>query len=180
MRNSLLAGLLFLACASFTVPALAWDHSIEVGYAYSHDPNHTKYDNSGVLVNGDLWHIGDWWLTRWSIFGSVGQWWTTTPINRNLTTVALDLTFRLYPFVIPQTCYPFYLFLASGPAYLSSRHFGLNTQAYNFAFQSNIGFGAEFNNIDVNLRWQHYSNARLGKPNEGFNFLYLLSVGYLF
>ena len=36
----------------FSNVAFAWDHSVELGYGYSHDPNHTKYNNSGFLLSG--------------------------------------------------------------------------------------------------------------------------------
>jgi hypothetical protein len=67
-----------------------------------------------------------------------------------------------------------------GPAYISSRKFGDNTQAANATFQWNAGLGAEFKNVDLNFRFVHFSNAYLAKPDEGFTVLYLLSLGYLF
>lgn len=172
--------LLTVILGLWSLAALAWDYSIEAGYGYSHDPNHTRYNNSGVLINSDFLKLWDSPWIRWSLFGSVGQWYSTAPVNKKLTTAALSITFRLYPFYIPTTCYPVYGFLASGPALLSSRRFGLNEQAQNITFQSDIGFGVELNHVDINLRWHHYSNANLSTPNEGFNILYLLSIGYLF
>lgn len=177
IRYQILLSLLF---SFWSLSGYAWNHSIEIGYGYSHDPNHTPYNNSGVLINGDFLLLGENAWTRWSLFGSVGQWYTDAPLNRRLTTAAISLSLRVYPLMIPTTCYPFYLFLASGPSLLSSRRYGFNTQAQNITFQSAMGLGAEFKHIDLNLRWQHYSNANLSKPNEGFNILYLLSIGYLF
>lgn len=170
---------LLIILSSFVFSAYAWDHSIELGYGYSHDPNHSRYKNSGFLLSGDIFPLsrGDW--TFWSINGALGQWYTTAPHNKNLTTAALSLALRFYPFTIAQK-YPAYLLGSVGPAFLSNRKFGLNTQAKNWTLQTFLGLGAEFNCLDVNLRLEHFSNAGLAKPNEGFNILYLLSIGYLF
>lgn len=168
--------ILFSLCAT---TASAWNNSIELGYGYSHDPNHTRYNNSGVMLDSDLYSF---WLsswTHWSFKGALGRWHSTAPSNQNLTTAALSIALRLYPFYIKNE-YPAYVFGSAGPAYLSSRKFGLNTQGSHLSIQSNLGLGVEFNSIDVNLRFAHYSNAGLSKPNEGFNVLYLLSIGYLF
>lgn len=166
-----------LYLCSFSVHA--WNHSLEVGYGISHDPNHTKYRNSGAMLSSDLWSFYCSRWTHWSLNGSVGQWHTTTPRNRDLTSGALSLALRLYPFDLGNN-YKAYVLAAAGPAVLSDRHFGDNTQASNLTIQSNAGLGFEFKCIDVNLRFEHFSNANLGDPNEGFNILYLLSVGYLF
>jgi hypothetical protein len=172
----LFALLIFLGFCSQI--ALAWNHSVELGYGYSHDPNNTKYNNSGLLLSGDIYPLYSNEWTFLSIGGALGQWHTTAPHNQNLTTAAVTLGLRVYPLDIAN--YPSYLLASAGPAILSNRHFGINTQASNLTIQSNLGLGMEFDCIDVNLRFAHYSNAGLGKPNQGFNVLYLLSIGYLF
>jgi hypothetical protein len=170
------AAALFLLSSSLSY---AWDHSINIGYGISHDPNHTRYNNSGVFLNGDIYSFHQDCLTNWTINGAVGQWYTTAPHHKNLTTAALALALRLYPWTTEQT-YPTYLLGSVGPAYLSNRHFGRNTQAKNVTFQWNLGLGAEFRPFDVNLRLVHFSNAYLARPDQGFTIMYLLSVGYLF
>lgn len=177
MKNIL--GLCFIILMTLSPVALAWDHAIDLGYGYSHDPNNVKYNNSGILLSGDLLPINQTDYTHWSLNGALGRWFSSAPKNKNLTTVALSVVLRLYPFTVMQT-YPAYLLGSVGPAYLSSRHFGTNTQAWNLAFQTNAGLGVEYQHFDVNLRFSHFSNAYLGHPNEGFNVLYLLSIGYLF
>ncbi len=169
---------LIIVLGLFTSVAMAWDHSIEFGYGFSHDPNHTKYNNSGFLLSGDLFplHRSPW--TFWSITGSLGQFRTSAPYYKNLTTGAASLALRIYALDIKK--YPGYFLASFGPAILSHRQFGLNKQGKNIAIQSNLGLGMEFNKIDVNLRVEHFSNAGLSHPNQGFNVLYLLSVGYLF
>lgn len=171
--------ILFVLLTLFTITAFAWDHSIELGYGISHDPNHSRYNNSGFLLNGDIYHFLRTPVTLWSINGAIGQWYSSAPVNKHLTTAALSVALRYYPFVIADR-YPAYLLGSVGPAYLSNRHFGLNTQAGNATFQWNVGLGAELHHIDLNFRWSHFSNAYLARPDQGFTVLYLFSIGYLF
>ena len=171
-----------LACI-FILPFItgttfAWNHSIEIGYGQSHDPNHTRYTNSAFQLSSDLFPLRRTAMTFWSITGTLGQWHTTTPVNQNVTTAAISLALRFYPFILGNS--KPYLLGSAGPAYLSKNKLGLNTQASHGSIQTNLGLGAEFNKFDINLRLAHYSNAGLGHINQGFNVLYLLSVGYLF
>ena len=94
-------------------------------------------------------------------------------------TAAASLALRLYPLNMYN---PFksYFMGAAGPAYLSSRQFGANTQGKNLTLQWFAGLGVEHKSIDVNFRYMHYSNARLAKPDQGFNIQYLISIRYLF
>ena len=171
--------LVFTLLSFFTSFSYAWDHSVELGYGRSHDPNHTKYTNSGVSLSGDIIALKRTPWTFWSINGALGQWYTTTPQNKQLTTGALSLALRFYGINLIKS-YPFYLLGSAGPAYLSSQKFGFNTQASHLTIQTNLGLGIELNKMDINLRLQHFSNAKLGQPNQGFNILYLASIGYLF
>jgi hypothetical protein len=171
--------LVFTFLSLFTVNAYAWNNSIELGYGVSKDPNNDKYTNSAFLLNGDFYHFHKTPLTLWSINGAIGHLHSNDSINKNVTTAALSVALRLYPFKMRYE-YPPYILGSIGPAYLSSKHFGSNKQASHFTLQSNLGLGVEFNHFDVNLRLLHYSNAYLAHPNQGFNVKFLLSLGYLF
>ncbi|MBA3662021.1 MAG: acyloxyacyl hydrolase [Gammaproteobacteria bacterium] len=171
--------LLFILLGFNLTSTYAWDHSVELGAGKYHDPNNVHYDNSGLFLSGDIIGLKRTFWTFWSLTGALGQWQSTAPENKNLTTAALSLALRFYPFNIADQ-FPAYLLGSVGPAYLSSRKFGTNTQASNLTIQTNLGLGAEFNQYDINLRLVHFSNANLGNPNEGFNFLFMLSLGYLF
>lgn len=170
--------LLFFLISFCVSPTFAWNHSVELGYGYSHDPNHTKYNNSGLLLTSDVYPISRTCHTFWSLNAGLGQWHTTAPRHQNLTTAALAVALRYYPFIVYN--YPTYLLLSAGPVYLSTRKFGKNKQGSNFAFQVNAGVGAEFKNIDANFRVAHFSNAYLARPDHGFTVLYMFSIGYLF
>jgi lipid A 3-O-deacylase len=171
--------LLFL-CLITTV-SFAWERSVELGYGYSHDSNNTNYNNSGFLLSSDVWPVWRNDLTYWTINGALGQWHTTAPTNNDVTTAAVALALRLYPLCNNMSAYPFYLLGSAGPAYLSHKQYGNNKQGSNLAFQLFAGLGVELNNQwDVNLRAMHYSNGGTSSPNQGYNILYLLSLGYLF
>lgn len=178
-KINLYQAILFILLCFMSINSFAWNNSIELGYGISHDPNHTKYNNSGFLLSGDIFSLRRTLRTFWSITGALGQWHSTTPKNNNLTTGAVSLALRLYAFNIGNH-YPSYLLASAGPAFLSKQKFGLNTQASHLTIQTNIGLGAEFKKFDLNFRLVHYSNANLGHPNQGFNILYLASIGYLF
>lgn len=170
----------FISLIFFSIPTFAWDHSIDIGYGVSHDPNHTRYNNSGFLLTSDLYPIKRTPSTFWSLNGALGQWYSTAPHHKYLTTGALSLALRYYPNFTIGDCYPTYFLGTVGPAYLSNRQFGRNKQAGNVTIQFNLGLGVELNHIDLNLRLSHYSNAYIARPDQGFTVLYLLSIGYLF
>lgn len=172
--------LIILLSSFYSYTAFSWDHSIELGYGYSVDPNHTDDHNSGFLLTGDLQPLKHTPYTYWSLNGAAGQWHSTASHHRNLTTAALSLALRYYPFTVNRES-PAYFLGSVGPAFLSSNEFGDNIQAANVTFQWNVGLGMEFlKKWDINLRWSHFSNAYIARPDEGFTVRYLLSIGYLF
>lgn len=62
-----------------------------------------------------------------------------------------------------------------GPHLLSDNYDNNGRQlSTRFQFGSHLGLGYIFSNgLDVALRFQHYSNASIKKPNDGVNFLIL-------
>lgn len=172
LRFILLSSLLVFSSTTF-----AWNRSIEVGAGFSHDPNNTKYNNYGLFISGDFYPLWRSCWYRFTLNGALGQWFTTAPKNKNLTTAAAALALRIYP---NDYKYRPYFTGSVGPAILSSKNFGNNEQGSNLAFQTTAGLGIEYKQYDVNLRFVHFSNAYLAHPNNGYNILYVLSVGYLF
>lgn len=178
-RIMFLQAVLMLLLGLISSTASAWERSLELGYANSHDPNHSRYRNSGVMLSGDFFPLYHSPWTYLSLNAAVGQWWTNAPTNQNLTTGSVGFGLRLYPFTIANI-YPVYALGTANGAVLSHRQFGQNKQGSNLTFQVGVGAGIELNQFDINLRWAHFSNAHLAHPDNGYNFLYLLSVGYLF
>lgn len=180
MKKSLIHYLLTISLLMIYLPSVhAWNHSIELGYGYSQDPNHSKYHNNGVFLNSDLFTFCQTCWTLLSLNAALGHWYNSAPTHRYITTGALSLGLRVYPFP-NATTYPFYFLGSAGPAYISKQQFGLNKQAGNMTLQWTLGFGTEIQCFDINLRLVHFSNAYLDRPDHGFSILYTLSIGYLF
>lgn len=182
MRNTYFSKTLIFGLLLFTaVSAFSWNHGISLGYGGGSDINHHTDTNSGAFLSGEFTSFKqkDW--LNMTLNGSLGQFHSTATSNKDLFAAALSLAFRFYP-VDTQTIHPF-LLASVGPAYISSKKFGRNSQAANFAFQTIFGAGFEFGQakrVDLNMRLIHYSNAYLMNPNEGFNIFYVVSLGYLF
>lgn len=74
--------------------------------------------------------------------------------------------------------------ISFGPAHLSERQLGRCHQGSNFCFESNLVTGTEIGNqnlsLDINFRLVHFCNAGIAQPNEGFDLVPVLSIGYLF
>lgn len=182
MRNNIFLKLiLFFALLSAAFSAAAWNRGISLGYGGGSDINHHTDTNSGAFLSAEMMSLKQRHWLNFTLNGSLGQWYSTAPSNKDLFTAALSLAFRFYPWDCLNT-HPY--FLASvGPAYMSDRKFGRNEQGGNMSFQSILGLGAEFGQakrIDLNMRMVHFSNATLMTPNEGFNIFYVFSLGYLF
>lgn len=170
--------LLLLCCVS---SVFAWTHGLSIGYGGGADPNHTAYNNSGEFLSAEILSIKNnkWFNVTFN--GSLGNFESSAPVNKNLFTAALSIAARLYIWG-NATIHPF-LLGSEGPAYLSHRKFGYNNQAANVAFQSILGAGFEFGRskrIDANIRFVHYSSGYTMVPNQGFNIFYIGSLGYLF
>ena len=182
MRNTTfhLITAIFLICF-IPFSAMAWDHGVSIGYGGGRDINHHNDTNSGGILSAEFMSLKKKSWFNLTFDGSMGEWYSTAPANKNLFTAALTLAFRTYLYHFSKAT-P-YVLISSGPAYLSSRKFGENTQAANVAFQTSAGVGMEIGQakrVDLSLKLIHYSNAYTMYPNQGFNIFYVGSIGYLF
>ena len=175
---------LFICSVLFCQNLFAWQHGISLGYGFA-PGNVQGYSNDGLFLNTKLYKFKPIDRTLFlSADGSFGHWRAGTQQNKNLDTVALSGALRAY-FTLPkkQKIKP-YLLLSAGPSYLSRKNFGTAEQGTHYAFQITFGVGSEFlikqKEFEINLRFVHFCNAGLAKPNESINILYVLSVGYLF
>ncbi len=166
--------------------ALAWQHGIDVGYGIPASEIDAHYNTYGYYLDAMLYRFPK--LDRSLIFTintSLGHWLATTEDHNQVTTLALSGAFRGY-FVPIDSAYALhpYLLFSAGPAYLSEEQFGENKQGKHVAFQVNFGGGSEIriaqHDFDLNLRLVHFSNGGIFHPNEGYDVVYVLSVGYLF
>lgn len=183
MKRFLLSFIVVLSCM-LSSQALAWTHGISLGYGKSKEIGYSYY-NSGFFLHGIFYKFRPVDpMLYFSVDGSLGRWSSSTRTNKRLDTAAVSAAARAYFMPPASHTYRPYLLTTFGPVYLSKKHFGKEEQGSHFAFQTTLGGGMEFikhgRGIDTNLRMIHYCNAGLASPNQGFDILYVLSVGYLF
>lgn len=165
-----------------TVSAFAWQHGVSIGYGQGPDTNHPTYTNSGGFLSAQIMKLktnNEWYNI--TMDGSLGDWHTNEPLYQNLWTAALTFAFQAYIFY-SNDVHPYVAF-SSGPAFISSRSFGYNSQGANVDFQTSLTTGIELGTkkrANVSLKWVHFSSCYIFRPNKGFNILPILSVGYLF
>lgn len=69
----------------------------------------------------------------------------------------------------------FYIELGSGPTLLSKSEFANRRLSTHFQFGSNLGLGFLLNKRHrIGVRYSHYSNANIKKPNQGLDVLSLV------
>ncbi len=72
-----------------------------------------------------------------------------------------------------------YIEFGIGGAYLDEHNIYDRRMGSNFQFEDRIGVGARIGFFDVSLRYMHYSNANLVKPNHGID-IFILSTSIQF
>ena len=122
-----------------------------------------------------------WWHDRaWGISGyweaSVNHWTD----DDSITALALSPVFILSP--NRHSNIKPYIEAGVGVALISDTQIGRRQLSTTFHFEDRIGVGLRLGEQlrhDVNLRFIHYSNADIKKPNDGID-IFLLSYGYAF
>jgi lipid A 3-O-deacylase len=90
--------------------------------------------------------------------------------DQNLAAIGITPVFRL----TPKGAYGAYVELGIGGPHVLSELYDNNRRqlSTNLQFGSHLGLGYIFSNkLDAAIRYQHYSNASIKKPNDGVNFL---------
>jgi opacity protein-like surface antigen len=176
LRHIAAFALSFILC---NAPAHAADSvSVEAGSG-----NETRLSRIGVQWNWDQnWQISDnaqlsgYWdlsLAHWrgkryrDVEGS----------HQNLTAIGFTPVFRL---TSKDKSGP-YLEIGTGPHLLSELYDNNRRQlSTRFQFGSVLGIGYVFaSKLDASIRYQHYSNASIKKPNDGVNF-FIVRLSYAF
>lgn len=121
-------------------------------------------------------HIGGYWDL------SAAQWRSDKHRNidgqhQNITSIGITPVFRWQK----DSKKGFYAEAGIGAHLMSETYNNAgNAVASAFVFGDHIGIGYVFNNkLDVGLKYQHFSNAGIKKPNDGVNFT-VLSARYHF
>lgn len=87
--------------------------------------------------------------------------------------------------VLPGDAAPYFFVRALGPSYISANRLGARQQSRNFAFQAQVGVGANMELsggriATIALSWKHFSNANLFSDNDGIDLPLVLNVGISF
>lgn len=147
------------------------------------DGNKTRLLRLGMQWNWDKkWfesdntHLSGYWdlsLANWN----GRQYQDQKGEHQNINVIGIAPVFRYQA----NNHYGPYVEAGVGPHLLSELYDNNKKQlSTRFQFGSLIGIGYSFNqNWEIGLRYQHYSNASIKKPNDGVNFL-IGRVGYRF
>ncbi len=161
---------------------LAWEHELSVGYGGGQEIDE-NYSNTLFVINAKVYKFPDIDQTLIATIDTSASWLhANTADNNSLFSASVALALRGY-FINPHyhMIKP-YLEVSSGPAYISKHKLGDQTQGGLYVLQSTLGGGIEFTKIrglDLNFHFAHYCNAGLYTPNQGFDFPFIVSIGYL-
>ncbi len=163
--------------------AQAWTHEVAIGYGNSNEPEQ-DYNNSIYVLSGKFLKFRVDKTLIATLDGTIGQWHAGTDEHSNLTNIALAPALRAYFANPDRHMVRPYIGVSIGPTYLSEEQLGTRLQNTHLALQSTLETGTEIgsqqHSIDLNVHLEHICNAGLAVPNQGFNVLYIFSVGYQF
>lgn len=166
----------------FNVQAMAWEHEISVGYGGGKENQPRDYQNRATVINAKLYKFKKLDNTLIAtIDASVSNLRSDTPDHNSIYSAAVAPALRAY-FQNPDfhDIRP-HLDVSSGPVYLSSHQLGDNQLGSQIALQTTLGAGVEFgknHGFDLNFHFAHYCNGGIAPPNQGFNFPFIVSLGY--
>ena len=178
--------LLAVLCFFFADAIFASPHPLSLGFAVPMHESEHNYRNSGAMLSGTLHQfkpLDD--MLVFSVDTSLGFWHASSKQHSFVMNVSLYGNFKAYFRPIDPARFSPYLLLGFGPSILSSEQLGDNKQGSHFDFQTQFGVGAAIplknrHQLLLDVRFLHLCNAGLAKPNQGFNFPLILSVGYVF
>jgi len=121
----------------------------------------TPFATNGVLTIGGYWEA------------SLNYWEKGSSTNFG---VALSPVFALY-FNIGEF-HP-YIEAGVGASYFTKTHIVQRDISSHWLFEDRVGTGFRYKNFDFGIRYMHYSNAGIVKPNQGID-IFIGSISYKF
>jgi len=89
----------------------------------------------------------------------------------------------LSPVLVAQLCndckYKTYIEGGIRVSFISNTEIDDKNMSSSFQFEDRVGFIVKMDNIDIHIRYMHYSNAGIVLPNNGIN-MFLAGVAYKF
>lgn len=102
--------------------------------------------------------------------------WNANEKN-SINAIAYSPVFTL-SFLTDTTIKP-YFEAGIGLAYISHKHIDDREKSTNFQFEDRLGIGIKKDNINFHIRYMHYSNAGIKRPNNGID-IALVGFSYKF
>jgi lipid A 3-O-deacylase len=169
--------LILILCA-FTLNSVAGDTAsvdeFSIGIGESKDHIHIyrlglKQDFESTWFKSDYGRLSGY-------FEASLNYWEKDSID--VYGVALSPVFVYYFGNKYNTIIP-YVEAGIGAAYISKTKIKGRDMASHFQFEDRVGLGFKTGDYDFNVRYMHYSNAGLKKPNDGID-IFMFTLAYRF
>ncbi|WDP93393.1 MAG: acyloxyacyl hydrolase [Desulfobacter sp.] len=160
---------MIIACLlTFACPAMAQDSGFGLSLGYGQAQNSTDIYRVGLVKKwGVQWlKSGAGYVDGYFEF-SYNRW---DDGNKDINAIAVSPVFQ-YAFNPGGNAWYPYIEGGIGVAYLDEYFIGDRNLSSNLQFEDRIGAGFRFDNLDLNFRYMHYSNASLRAPNDGIDIL---------
>ncbi len=169
---------LILTLCAFTVNGIAGDaldfDEVSIGMGESKDNIHI-YRLGGKNNFKSTWFESDYGRLSGYYEASVSYW---EKEGVKVGVVAFSPVFAYYFGSKDNSIQP-YVEAGIGVAYISKTKIKGRDMASNFQFEDRVGLGIKTGAYDFNVRYMHYSNAGLKKPNDGIDII-MFTLAYRF
>jgi len=169
---------LILALCVFSIHSVAKDaldfDEVSIGLGESKDNIHI-YRLGGKNNFKSTWFESDYGRLSGYYEASLNYW---EKDSINVIGVAFSPVFVYYIGAKSDTFQP-YAEAGIGVAYISKTEIKGRNMATHFQFEDRIGVGVKSGAYDFNVRYMHYSNAGLKKPNDGID-IFMFTLAYRF
>jgi lipid A 3-O-deacylase len=148
----------------------------EITFGLGHSRNGINILRTGLRHDFDrAWFGSDYgWLSAYAE-ASINYWFND---GEKVVAGAVSPVFTYTFHKISATLYP-YVEGGIGAALISNTTINDKDLSTNFQFEDRVGIGIKSKKLNFTIRFMHYSNADLKKPNSGIDIL-LLNGAYLF
>jgi lipid A 3-O-deacylase len=148
----------------------------EITFGLGHSRNGINILRTGLRHDFDrAWFRSDHGRLSAYAEASINYWFHD---SENVVAGAVSPVFTYTFNTISATLFP-YVEGGIGAALISNTTINDQDLSTNFQFEDRVGFGIRSKKLNFTIRYMHYSNADLKKPNSGIDIL-LLSGAYLF
>jgi len=168
------AGIYFLLFCTSLISHAEDSVQEETAISFSIDVGESKYGKEiyrfGLQKSLDRWFARKKITLAGYIESSINVWEGSTD---TVFAVAISPVFRTTLFSVGQ--HQINLEAGIGVALISKIKIDDRDLSSSFQFEDRIGFQYKTNNMDIHIRYMHYSNAGLSQPNNGID-IYIIGA----